>query len=127
MYNNYSSQLRAVEPNNPMLQGIQTREWVPNAGQISEIYSELGAAQARGAMADYIADGGYGPFPYARDGTVFRNSPQILPSASPNYYREYTIPTPSMTGRDGLQRLIVGQRGKVYHTPSHYVSAYRIR
>ena len=48
-----------------------------------------------------------GPFPYERDGIVFRNFEHRLPLRPRGYYREYTVPTPQLTYR-GARRLIVG-------------------
>ncbi|WP_414588573.1 ribonuclease domain-containing protein [Scytonema sp. PCC 10023] len=51
-----------------------------------------------------------GPFPHAKDGTVFRNLEGLLPLQPLGYYREYTVETPGATDR-GSRRLITGQNG----------------
>lgn len=60
-----------------------------------------------------------GPFPYRKDGAVFRNLEGYLPAQPPGYYREYTVVTPGATDR-GSRRLIVGQGGERYYTSDHY-------
>src|ERR1044072_662171 len=35
-----------------------------------------------------------GPFPYAKDGSVFGNFERLLPAHQRGYYHEYTVPTP---------------------------------
>jgi ribonuclease T1 len=67
-----------------------------------------------------------GPFPYRRDGIVFRNREGLLPDQPLGYYQEYTVSTPGAPGR-GAQRLVVGQGGEVYFTPDHYQTFVRIR
>lgn len=75
-----------------------------------------------------------GPFPYPRDGTVFRNFEQRLPLQRRNYYREYTVPTPGLRHR-GARRIVAGAgpgndvrvSGEYYYTDDHYDSFRRIR
>ncbi|MEV4412142.1 ribonuclease domain-containing protein [Catellatospora sp. NPDC049609] len=62
-----------------------------------------------------------GPFPYAKDGTVFGNLEGILPKQPRGYYKEYTVPTPGSADR-GARRLVAGQGGDVYYTADHYES-----
>ncbi|MFJ5178051.1 ribonuclease domain-containing protein [Streptomyces griseoviridis] len=62
-----------------------------------------------------------GPYPYARDGTVFGNHEGLLPRASRGYYHEYTVPTPGSRDR-GARRLVTGDEGEVYYTDDHYDS-----
>ncbi|NJL09288.1 MAG: guanyl-specific ribonuclease Sa [Calothrix sp. SM1_7_51] len=66
-----------------------------------------------------IAQGG--PFPYTKDGTVFKNLEGLLPWQPSGYYREYTVETPGRINR-GSRRLIIGQNGERYFTPDHYNS-----
>jgi hypothetical protein len=73
---------------------------------------------------DLIKKGG--PFPYDRDGIVFRNREKILPVAPTGYYREYTVPTPGIRNR-GARRIITGQKREAYYTQDHYQSFYRIK
>lgn len=66
-----------------------------------------------------------GPFPYAKDGTVFGNREGLLPTQRHGYYREYTVPTPGAANR-GARRIIVGQGGEYYYSADHYQSFLRI-
>lgn len=67
-----------------------------------------------------------GPFPYARDGTVFRNREGLLPRRPRGYYREYTVRTPGAHDR-GARRIVAGRDGEYYYTHDHYRSFRRIR
>lgn len=71
-----------------------------------------------------------GPFPYAKDGTVFFNRERLLPLQPRGYYREYTVPTPGARDR-GARRIVAGgdPRWSVeyYYTRDHYRSFRRIR
>jgi ribonuclease T1 len=66
-----------------------------------------------------------GPFPYAKDGSVFANREHRLPSRPRGYYREYTVKTPTTRDR-GARRVIVGAPGEYYYTDDHYRSFRRI-
>jgi ribonuclease T1 len=67
-----------------------------------------------------------GPFPYPKDGTVFRNRERLLPQAAIGYYREYTVKTPGRRDR-GARRLVTGQQGEIYYTGDHYASFVRVQ
>ena len=67
-----------------------------------------------------------GPFPYDRDGSVFRNFEKRLPLRERGYYREYTVTTPGLTHR-GARRIVAGRGGEIYYTEDHYESFRRIR
>ena len=105
-----------------------------------------GAAQARGVPADLdsvplaqlpqqarqteqlIRSGG--PFPYAKDGTVFGNRERLLPRARRGHYREYTVKTPGSRDR-GARRIVCGGEKPAapdacYYTADHYASFKRI-
>ncbi|MFJ5831048.1 ribonuclease domain-containing protein [Streptomyces sp. NPDC093089] len=64
-----------------------------------------------------IASGG--PFPYAKDGTVFSNFEQVLPREERGYYHEYTVKTPGAQGR-GARRIVTGRNDETYYTDDHY-------
>ena len=66
-----------------------------------------------------------GPFPYARDGVVFRNAEHHLPAHPTGYYHEYTVATPGETDR-GARRIIVGIGDEYYYTADHYASFVRV-
>ncbi|GLU30796.1 ribonuclease [Trinickia caryophylli] len=74
-----------------------------------------------------IASGG--PYPYAKDGTVFGNFEKRLPPRERGYYHEYTVPTQRARNR-GARRIVCGgppQRAdNCYYTGDHYNSFKRI-
>lgn len=70
-----------------------------------------------------IASGG--PFRYPKDGAVFSNRERRLPLHPHGYYREYTVPTPGVSGR-GARRIIAGRNDDLYYTEDHYRRFRRI-
>lgn len=71
-----------------------------------------------------------GPFPYAKDGSVFANRERLLPAQRRGYYREYTVPTPRASHR-GARRIVCGGEPPAcpracYYTADHYASFARI-
>lgn len=72
-----------------------------------------------------------GPFPHARDGTVFGNREGMLPKRPRGYYREYTVKTPGSRDR-GARRIVAGEgrageaqsreRPSYYYSDDHYRS-----
>lgn len=71
-----------------------------------------------------------GPFPYAKDGTVFGNRERLLPRQPRGYWREYTVPTPGVRHR-GARRIVCGGTPPTapeacYYTADHYASFKRI-
>jgi ribonuclease T1 len=71
-----------------------------------------------------------GPFPYAKDGSVFGNRESQLPPRARGYYREYTVKTPGSRDR-GARRIVCGGRAAAvpdacYYTADHYASFKRI-
>lgn len=66
-----------------------------------------------------------GPFPHARDATVFANREGLLPRAARGSYREYTVMTPGRRGR-GARRIVAVKRAEFYYTEDHYRSFRRI-
>lgn len=79
-------------------------------------------AEARRTIALIQAGG---PYPYDRDGVVFRNDEKHLPSKAAGYYHEYTVVTPGESDR-GARRIIVGKGGEYYYTADHYESFVRV-
>jgi ribonuclease T1 len=67
-----------------------------------------------------------GPFPYAKDGSVFFNREGLLPPARRGYYREFTVATPGSADR-GPRRIVRGGRGELYYTEDHYRTFKRVR
>ncbi|WP_088283560.1 ribonuclease domain-containing protein [Ideonella sp. A 288] len=71
-----------------------------------------------------------GPFPYAKDGTVFGNRERLLPRRERGHYREYTVRTPGSKNR-GARRIVCGGRQPTdpeacFYTDDHYASFKRI-
>lgn len=74
-----------------------------------------------------------GPFPYAKDATVFGNREKLLPAQPRGYYREYTVPTPGASNR-GARRIVAGSgragdpatSGEYWYTADHYQSFRRV-
>lgn len=79
--------------------------------------------EARDTLA-LIAAGG--PFPYAKDGTVFQNREGRLPTQRRGYYKEYTVKTPGARNR-GARRIVAGAGGEMWYTEDHYETFRRIR
>ena len=105
------------------------------AREPAELMPEVPAAalpqEARATLA-LVKQGG--PFPYRRDGAVFRNFELRLPAKPRGYYREYTVRTPGARDR-GARRIVAGAgtggdvrtSGEYYYTDDHYASFRRIR
>lgn len=66
-----------------------------------------------------------GPFPYVRDGTIFRNFENILPKQDRGYYTEFTVRTPGVRNR-GARRIVCGKPVECYYSTDHYQSFQRI-
>jgi ribonuclease T1 len=71
-----------------------------------------------------------GPFPYAKDGSMFGNRERLLPRQPRGYYREYTVKTPGSRDR-GARRIVCGGDKPAapqacYYTADHYASFKRI-
>lgn len=98
---------------------------------IQDIPAAALPAEARATLALVKAGG---PFPYARDGSVFGNREKLLPPRGRGYYREYTVKTPGARDR-GARRIVAGAgasgdvrtSGEYYYTGDHYNSFRRIR
>jgi ribonuclease T1 len=71
-----------------------------------------------------------GPFPYAKDGSIFGNYEGILPKRSRGYYREFTVKTPGKRSR-GARRIIAGGNSVAsadyYYTDDHYATFKHIK
>lgn len=90
---------------------------------IPEIPAAQLPAEAQATLA-LIRKGG--PFPYAKDGSIFGNREGILPRQKRGYYREYTVKTPGVRTR-GARRIVAGAGGEYYYTEDHYNRFSRIR
>ena len=70
-----------------------------------------------------------GPFPYPnKDGSTFYNREGKLPAQSQGYYREYTVPTPTVSHR-GARRIVTGGNPPTYYylTVDHYDSFQKLQ
>lgn len=71
-----------------------------------------------------------GPFPYVKDGSVFRNYEGVLPKQKRGYYHEFTVKTPGKRNR-GARRIVAGGdpaiSGEYYYTEDHYATFRRIK
>ncbi len=67
-----------------------------------------------------------GPYPYAKDHSIFGNREGLLPKQRRGYYREYTVRTPGIRTR-GARRIVRGSAGELFYTDDHYNSFKRIR
>jgi len=71
-----------------------------------------------------------GPFPYPKDGSVFRNYEGVLPKQKRGYYHEFTVKTPGARNR-GARRIVTGgdpaTSGEYYYTDDHYATFRRIK
>lgn len=85
----------------------------PPAG---EVLADQLPSEARATLA-LIRKGG--PYPYAKDHSIFGNREARLPRKKRGYYREYTVKTPGERTR-GARRIIKGQGGELYYTNDHY-------
>lgn len=98
-----------------------------DAGQISTVPIEALPREARHTLS-LIKQGG--PFPYPKDGSVFRNYEQILPRQQRGYYREFTVKTPGARNR-GARRIVAGgdpaSSAEYYYTDDHYATFRRIK
>ncbi|MEB0134968.1 ribonuclease [Actimicrobium sp. CCC2.4] len=100
------------------------------ARQMPEPESIAASALPPEARATVVLIKRGGPFPYAKDGSVFGNYEQQLPRRTRGYYHEYTVPTPGARNR-GARRIIVGGRppqgADYFYTADHYTSFRRIK
>ena len=95
----------------------------------SDAVVSLGELPAEARTTSRLIQSG-GPFPYAKDGTVFGNRERLLPRQARGYYREYTVPTPRARNR-GARRIVCGgvqptNPEACYYTDDHYASFARI-
>ena len=108
-----------------------TAAWAQRGIAIGDVAVADLPAQARTTLGLIKAGG---PFPYARDGSVFGNREKLLPARARGYYREYTVKTPGARDR-GARRIVAGggvsgdtrTSGEYYYSDDHYNSFRRIR
>jgi ribonuclease T1 len=102
--------------------GSEARSPVPSSSEATVKLSDL-PPQAQTTQR-LILQGG--PFPYAKDGSVFGNRERLLPREPRGHYREYTVRTPGARDR-GARRIVCGGRPPekpeaCYYTDDHYAS-----
>lgn len=105
----------------PGLAGQPHDQGAPNSAIPGIRASDL-PSQARETLALIRAGG---PFPHARDGSVFANREGLLPLAVQGTYREYTVMT--LASRDrGARRIVAIEHAEFYYTEGNYRSFRRI-
>lgn len=112
------AEARAPATVNPPAAEVERKPSVQSSADLSGLPEEVAETLA-------LIDRG-GPFPYAKDGTVFQNREGYLPKRPRGYYREYTVPTPGSRDR-GARRLVAGGDGEIYYTGDHYRTFKRLR
>ena len=90
---------------------------------------QLAALPPEAQATEHLIRAG-GPFPYAKDGSVFGNRERLLPRKARGYYREYTVKTREERDR-GARRIVCGGEQPTspeacYYTDDHYASFRRI-
>jgi len=106
----------------------QAKEAAPATPVLAEVQLSELPVQAQETHRLILAGG---PFPYAKDGTVFGNRERLLPRKARGFYREYTVKTPGARNR-GARRIICGGTPPTtpeacFYTEDHYASFKRIR
>jgi ribonuclease T1 len=105
------------------------RESTPKVLSISEMSAGELPVQGRDTLV-LIRKGG--PFPYAKDGSIFGNRERMLPKQARGYYKEFTVKTPGSRDR-GARRIVCGgdttsaQKSSCYYTADHYATFKRIK
>ncbi len=104
--------------------GLQAK---PSGAEMATVQLSSLPAEAQ-QTARLIRSGG--PFPYAKDGTVFGNRERLLPAKRRGHYREYTVKTPRSRDR-GARRIVCGGERPAepevcFYTDDHYASFARI-
>ncbi|WP_436736012.1 ribonuclease domain-containing protein [Streptomyces sp. BBFR102] len=105
----------SAQSGTPSSGGGPTPAWAEGMATVRE---ERLPAEARDTLR--LIDRG-GPYPYAKDGSVFGNYERLLPERERGHYREYTVPTPGSRDR-GARRLVTGREDEIYWTEDHYAS-----
>ncbi|MBW4470166.1 MAG: ribonuclease [Stenomitos rutilans HA7619-LM2] len=111
------------EPHQGQMAQTQTTIVARNAPSIPVVSINRLPPEARSTI-NLIRRGG--PYPYPKDGTVFRNRERRLPQAATGYYQEYTVKTPGVRHR-GARRIVTGQGGEIYYTGDHYATFVRVQ
>lgn len=102
---------------------VQAAELVDAASGLPVVAAAELPAEGRDTLR-LIKQGG--PFPYERDGVVFKNYERVLPKQRRGYYHEYTVKTPGVRHR-GARRIVCGEPVECYYSPDHYRTFKRIK
>jgi ribonuclease T1 len=106
--------------------GVQAREWAASSAIDTTV--ALNQLPPQGIEVYRLIHRG-GPFPFAKDGTVFGNRERLLPGEKRGYYREYTVKTPQSVDR-GARRIVCGGPAVTpdacFYTADHYASFRKI-
>lgn len=71
----------------------------------------------------HIKDGG--PFPYPKDGSLYRDPQGRLPAKPYGYYREYVVKPPKGQEEQAI-RIVAGKIGEYFYTDDNYATFRRI-
>jgi len=105
------------------------RETASKVTAVGEITVRELPLQGRDTLA-LIRKGG--PYPYAKDGSIFGNRERVLPLQPRGHYKEYTVKTPGSRDR-GARRIVCGGKTKntaqptCFYTADHYATFKRIK
>jgi ribonuclease T1 len=106
------------------------RDTAPRFGDFPLILTTDLPKEARDTL-NLIRKGG--PYPYAKDGSIFSNRERILPKQPRGFYHEYTVKTPQARDR-GARRIICGGKAVAqpvletcFYTDDHYASFKKIK
>jgi ribonuclease T1 len=107
-----------------MLAGAALARTAPDMGSVT-----LADLPAEARKTEQLIRSG-GPFPYAKDGSVFGNRERLLPRERRGHYREYTVKTPGARSRGARRIVCAGPQPAApeacYYTADHYASFKRI-
>jgi ribonuclease T1 len=109
--------------------GVSAKSAVPPSAVSGEATVPIDKLPAEAATTLNLVHQG-GPFPHAKDGTVFGNRERMLPFRPRGHYREYTVATVGVRHR-GARRIVCGGREPTrpeacFYTADHYASFRRI-
>jgi guanyl-specific ribonuclease Sa len=96
--------------------------WVHNSCGRLLPFSDPNRVREVNKTLDRIERGG--PFPFAKDGTAFKNREGLLP-ANGNY-TEFTVVTPGAGNRAARRVVVDGNSGRKYYSDDHYKSFIQI-
>ncbi len=108
------------------------RDTAPLIRDVPQIQASELPREARDTLS-LIRKGG--PYPYAKDGSIFSNRERVLAKQPRGFYREFTVKTPRSRDR-GARRIVCGgivakQQTQVlatcYYTDDHYASFKKIK